>query len=210
MSSHFPDGHFPEGHFPDGHFPELDGSEPLPPTARSYFAARREQKVFPVRLIMADECSHTFDSVVKDPAAARKVVLDLFAICAVHWRPNEQFDAQEFIRPTRANGFSYECTTAGLTAFREPVWPTTVGQTVASGSAVFTCRAAGSNGLNAISNLSASSDLTVSDVSVSETCKIAATYAIGGTVEQDYPVVFTFDLDGVPRVARQLVKVREQ
>jgi hypothetical protein len=177
---------------------------------RVRFTAHREQIVFPVRQIMTDEDEYTFDPVTKDPAGARKVVLDLFSICANFWRPNEEYSEGEFIRPNRANGFSCECTTAGTAGAREPTWPTTVGSTVTSGSATFTCRAASTNGLSAITSPSASSDLTVSDVSVEESTKILATYAVGGTDGEDYDVVFSFTLDGVTRIARQTVRVRKQ
>ena len=45
------------------------------------------------------------------------------------------------VRPATRNGFVYEVTTAGTTGAAEPVWPTTAGTTVTSGTAVFTCRA---------------------------------------------------------------------
>lgn len=47
------------------------------------------------------------------------------------------------VRPTVPNGFIYEVTTQGTTAASEPVWPTTLGNTVASGSVTFTCRREG-------------------------------------------------------------------
>jgi len=156
--------------------------------------------------------NYTFDDVTVDPGESHKVLLDLFDICANFWTPNEQVDLTEYVRPRLANGFAYEVTTAGLTARREPIWPRTIGATVASGSAVFTCRAAGSNGLMAITSPSAVSDptgLTIGSVSVSESTKILATYS-GGTLGQDYDAVFTFTLNGVTRVARQVVKVRKR
>lgn len=160
---------------------------------------------------MTTENEYIFDPVEKDPAGGRKVTLDLFAICANFWRPNEQYAQGDYIRPNRANGFSYECTTAGTSNFREPsYWPQTVGATKTEGSVTWTCRAASTNGLAAITSPSAASDLTVSDVSVEESTKIIATYGIGGTDGEDYDVVFTFTLDGVPRVARQTVRVRKQ
>jgi hypothetical protein len=204
-----PEGFQPDGYQPDGYQPEA--SDAFVPSPRAYFRARREQKAFPVRLIMTTENEYIFDPVDKDPAGARKVVLDLFAICANFWRPNEQYSAGDFVRPNRANGFSYECTTAGTSNFREPsYWPQTIGATKTEGSVTWTCRAASTNGLAAITSPSAASDLTVSDVSVEESTKILATYASGGTDGDDYDVVFSFTLDGVTRVARQTVRVRKQ
>lgn len=43
------------------------------------------------------------------------------------------------ITPTVPTDKLYSVTTAGTTASTEPTWPTTVGQTVTNGTAVFTC-----------------------------------------------------------------------
>ncbi|HEU4603749.1 MAG TPA: hypothetical protein VFS24_17370 [Steroidobacteraceae bacterium] len=155
---------------------------------------------------------YRFGTVQKDPGEDLKVELNLFRACANFWQPNEQYGAGEFVRPTRGTGFSYEVTTAGTTSAREPIWPTTEGATVTSGSAVLTCRAADTNGLNAITSPSATSDpigLTISDLSVSESVKILATYS-GGTLDQDFDAVYEFTLNGVTRIARQRVEVRKR
>lgn len=153
------------------------------------------------------------DHLGKDPAEAAPVVLDLFSLCANFWTTNEQYSQGEFVRPNRATGFSYECTTAGTSGFREPNdWPTTIGATKTEGSVTWTCRAAGSNGLNAITSPSAVSDptgLTIGSVSVSESTKILATYS-GGVEDQEYDAVFTFTLNGVTRIGRQRVPVRKR
>lgn len=147
-----------------------------------------------------------------DPGESFKVIIDLYGMCANFWRGNEQFGTTEYIRPTHANGYSYECTTAGTSGSREPIWPKTIGATVQDGSVTWTCRAAADNGLNAITNPSAASDptgLTIASVTASESTKILATYS-GGTVGQQFDAVYTFTLNGVTRVARQRVKVRKQ
>lgn len=152
---------------------------------------------------------YTFEPVDKDPAESRAVELELFSKCANFWRPNEQYQASEYARPNAATGFAYQ-TSGGLSGLREPRWPTVIGATVTDGSLTWTCVAAGANGLNAVSGPTAVSNpvgLTISAISVSETSKILATYA-GGTVEQDYDAVFSFTLNGVPRVARQTVRIR--
>lgn len=152
---------------------------------------------------------YTFDSVTKDPGAGRAVELELFNKCANFWRPNEQYANGDFIRPNIATGFAYQATT-GTSGIREPRWPTTLAGTVTDGSVTWTCAAAGTNGLSAISSPSAVSSplgMTIASVSVSETTKILATYT-GGTVDQDFDAVFTFTLAGVTRVARQTVRVR--
>lgn len=202
-----PDGWQQDGWQPDGWQP--DDSGVFTPSPRTYFRARREQKVFPVKL-MPTENEYIFDPVDKDPAGARKVVLDLFAICANFWRPNEQYSAGEFIRPNRANGFAYECTTAGTSNFREPSsWPRVIGVTQTDGSVTWTCRAAGSNGLAPVTSPTVACDISAS-VSVEESTKLLPEYGIGGTDGEDYDAVFTFTLDGVTRVARQTVRVRKQ
>lgn len=158
------------------------------------------------------DLEYRFGTVQKDPSEDLKVELNLYRACANFWQPNESHSLGEFIRPTRATGFSYEVTTAGTTGVREPVWSTTLGATVTSGSAVFTVRAADTNGLNAITSPSAVSDptgLTISDVSASESTKILATYS-GGALDQDYDAVFSFSLNGVTRIARQRVEIRKR
>jgi hypothetical protein len=158
--------------------------------------------------------AYRFGVIQKDPAETLKVSLSLFRVCANTWRPNEQYLVAEHVRPTRATGYSYECTTAGTSGAREPVWNRSADADMAAldGSVQWTCREAGDNGLNAVSSPSAVSDpigLTIADVSISESAKILATYS-GGTLGQDYDAVFSFTLDGVPRVARQRVEIRKR
>jgi hypothetical protein len=161
---------------------------------------------------MTRDESFRLGEVLKDPAEDLVVGLNFFSYCANLWAANEEFSLNEFIRPTRPTGFSYKATTAGCSGAREPVWPEVAGSTVEDGSIVWTCAAAGSNGLAPITSPSATSDptgLTISSVSVEENTRIIATYQ-GGWLGQDYDVVFTFTLSGLPRVARQTVKVRKR
>lgn len=149
---------------------------------------------------------------VKDPAESLIVTLDCYDLCAIRWRSNEQQTAtSDYVRPTTPNGFAYQCTTAGTTGSREPRWPTTLAQTVVDGSVTWTCVAASTNGINAVTSPSATPDtgLTVSNVAASESTKITATYA-GGSLGQDYDVVYSFTLGGVTRIARQMVQVRKR
>lgn len=152
---------------------------------------------------------YTFDSVKKDPGDSKLVELELFNKAANFWRPNEQYALNEFIRPNVATGFAYQAT-PGTSGMREPRWPATAGATITDGSITWTASVAGSNGLNAVTSPTAVSDpigLTISSIAVSETSKILATYS-AGSAGQDYDAVFSFTLNGVPRVARQTVKVR--
>lgn len=56
------------------------------------------------------------------------------------WAPTAALTAGMLRRPTTANAYRYEVTTAGTTGSTEPAWPTTPGATVTDGTAVFTCR----------------------------------------------------------------------
>ena len=56
------------------------------------------------------------------------------------WAATTALTAGVLRRPTVANGYRYEVTTAGTTSGSEPTWTTTIGGTVTDGSAVFTCR----------------------------------------------------------------------
>ena len=44
-----------------------------------------------------------------------------------------------YITPTVANGFYYKCTVAGTGGASQPIWPVTVGTTVADGTTTWTC-----------------------------------------------------------------------
>lgn len=154
---------------------------------------------------------HRFDPVTKDPAEVLDVVLNCFNLAANFWQPNEAYVVDEVIRPSKANGYAYKCTTAGLSAHREPAWPIT--GTRPDGSVIWTAQDAGSTGVNAVTLPSAapipSGELTITGVDVIEQYKIAATYG-AGVILRDYEAVFTFTLKGRIRVARQLVRVRSK
>lgn len=155
---------------------------------------------------------YRIETAVKDPAESLPVTIDCYDLCAIKWQANElQTITIDYVRPTVANGFAYQCTTAGTTGSREPRWPTTLAQTVVDGSVTWTCVAASANGLNVLTSPTATPDtgLTVSNVAVSESTKITATYS-SGTADQDYDVVYSFTLGGVTRIARQMVQVRKR
>jgi hypothetical protein len=152
-----------------------------------------------------------FPPITKDAAESKSVELNFFRWCANYWRPNEQFQGSETIRPLTATGFAYQAD-GGTSGAKEPRWPTALGGTVTDGAITWTCIAASTNGINALSSPSCTSDptgVTVSAVSASESTKILATYA-GGSLGQDYEAVFGFTLNGVPRIARQLVQIRKR
>jgi hypothetical protein len=156
--------------------------------------------------------AYTFRDIVKDPGETRSIELSFFGKCANFWRPNELYATNEFVRPTTANGGSFEATIGGTSAAVEPVWPSAEGAKVLDGSVEWTRRPADNNGLNVISAPSAVSDpigLTISGITVSESVKILATYA-GGTLDRHHDAVFTFTLNGVTRIARQRVLIRKR
>ena len=51
-----------------------------------------------------------------------------------------EYELEDFRVPTEDNEKCYECTTAGTSGLEEPPWPIVVGQTVADGTVVWTCR----------------------------------------------------------------------
>lgn len=154
---------------------------------------------------------YRFDDAVKDAGETLPVMLDCFPVCAMFWRGNERVSSAEYVRPSRATGFAYQAGAAGTTAGREPLWPKVLGGTVVDGSVTWTAVAASTNGIDPISAPTAVSDptgLTI-NVSVSESCKLQATYA-GGTEGQAYDAVYTFTLDSKTRIARQRVEVKKR
>lgn len=62
-------------------------------------------------------------------------------VSATAWAATTALSLGAIRRPTVANTYLYEVTTAGTTAAAQPAWPTTVGATVADGSVTWTCRA---------------------------------------------------------------------
>jgi hypothetical protein len=205
-----PDGWQPEGGQPEGWQPS-SGSVGF--DTRIDFYAKRLRRDFYIRSNDVSD-DFLFEDVVKDPAAYRKVRLRLYALAVNEWKPNEQVSQNEFVRPRIPNGFAYEATSTGggLTAAKEPRWPKTVTATVIDGGVTWTCRAASTNGINAVSSPSAASDptgLTIGSVAVAENCDILATYS-GGIDGTTYDVAFTWTLDGLTMVGRQKVIVAKQ
>lgn len=73
-----------------------------------------------------------------------KVLAVYTPVTAPAWAPTAGYSINNFgyARPTTPNGLLYEVTTAGTSGPAEPIWPTTIGATVTSGTVVFTCRGA--------------------------------------------------------------------
>lgn len=58
------------------------------------------------------------------------------------WVKSTAYSLGNYVWPTTFNGYRYQCTTAGTSGSSEPTWPTTLGNTVSDGTAVWTCAAA--------------------------------------------------------------------
>lgn len=58
------------------------------------------------------------------------------------WTASTAFSVGSTTVPVPANGYIYECTTAGTTGSSQPTWPITTGATVTDGSVVWTCEGA--------------------------------------------------------------------
>jgi hypothetical protein len=56
------------------------------------------------------------------------------------WAASTAYSLGNSVKPVNENGYHYECTTAGTSGAAEPAWPTSPGQTVQDGTAVWTCR----------------------------------------------------------------------
>ncbi len=67
------------------------------------------------------------------------------------WEPGRVYAAATFVRPRLSTGFEYECTDPGQSASEEPIWPTTIGQTIVDGSVVWACRDQSNAAVDAVS-----------------------------------------------------------
>jgi len=125
---------------------------------------------------------------VKPVAAIRTYRVDLARVLEQQWRQGAPYSLTEYVRPTRPNGFEYECSNAGQSASVEPDWPIVIADTIDDGSIEWTCRDFGSNGTDLLSSVivTAETGLTVDTYSVDGQ---AAQFTIsGGTIGQVYDV----------------------
>lgn len=165
--------------------------------------------------------------ITKDPDDTLPMQLGVWSMCALFWTPNEEYDLGDFVWPRifviegqivkGANGFVYECTTAGRSASKEPKWAVTADVAMATpdGSVIWTPRIGASQGISpatspVISAITPSdgvtNDLTTSAVVVNEGTKLLCDYS-GGTVDLSYEIEFRFMIGGRQRVGRQLVSI---
>lgn len=108
------------------------------------------------------------ETLLKTETEIIKVKYDFRRLLEYTWEPGAAYDATDYVRPTTANGFEYECTTGGQTGRREPRWPTTVAGTVTDGSITWTARAFSTNASDTLSsvNLEAPGDLTLGTANI--------------------------------------------
>jgi len=162
---------------------------------------------------MTDCSEYTIQpALVINPGETRRIAPNFLRKCAVYWLPDEPISFGEFNRPRIGNGLAAQCSVAGTTGQKEPLWPKAVGGIATDGSVTWTMVAAGTNGLNAISGPSVTSDIsgvTCSNVSVLESSKILLDVSAGAIAEQEGELVFSFTLDGVSRIARQKIIVKK-
>jgi len=55
------------------------------------------------------------------------------------WAASTVYSEGDYVRPTSANGYNYECVSAGTSGDSEPTWPTTLGETVIDGTVTWKC-----------------------------------------------------------------------
>lgn len=157
----------------------------------------------------APDCTPT---VLQHPSAVLPVVFD-FATrhLAQYWQPGASVDLSFRVRPRNANGFEYECTSAGQTraADREPTWPLVPGQTVVDGSVTWTCRllsTASLSGTVQSVTWTADSGITLSGQSLQG--QAARAFVGGGTDGQTYRITATATCsDGTTPVGEVFVLV---
>ena len=133
-------------------------------------------------------------------------------LVAFFWESDEQYALNEAIRPSVPNGFAMRCVSAGTSGAEEPTWPTTLNDTVADGSVTWKAIAAALNGVATITSPTyevSPTGLTVDGLSAEEGTSIVGEY-VGGDMGKDYEVKFSFLVNGKPRVARHVVKIRKQ
>lgn len=128
----------------------------------------------------------------KDPDDTLDYAVDFEPFLVNYWERGMQYTVASRVRPNRANGFEYECTVAGQSAHKEPIWPTTIGQTRIDGSITWTCRAVSSASLRTTIvgvPVWESDDLTISGESASD--QLALANISGGEDGESYSVLIT-------------------
>lgn len=148
----------------------------------------------------------------KHPDATEDYGVDFTSYLARYRQAGTEYALTTRVRVQSRPGFEYECTTAGQTAIREPIWPTTVTATVTDGSVTWTCRALSTNSLKAtiasVDWSADSADITISSESTDG--QVATAFLAGGEDGTDYTVTVTATLSNgaeVPKVVILPVRI---
>lgn len=113
---------------------------------------------------------------------------DFVSTLETTWHPKQVKALAQYVRPTKGNGYEYECTDAGLTDTEEPDWPETIGETVEDGTVQWTCRDFDSNATDSIQTHLATGEtgITIDGSSVSGTVVLVT--VSGGTKGETYEI----------------------
>jgi len=146
----------------------------------------------------------------KDPADKLDYAVDFEGAITNRVMRGRNYSLTMRVRPSKATGYEYECTTAGQTGWREPKFPMTIGATVVDGSVVWTCRALSNASLSttvASTPTWSAPGLTLSGETLIGQRAIA--YIEGGEDGQDYSIVVTATMaDGSVRTKVVILPVR--
>jgi hypothetical protein len=130
----------------------------------------------------------------------------------VYWSAGEPVALQAYACPTTPNGYAYQATQAGYSGTTEPIWPTTIGQSVTDGSVIWQCVAFSAANLYstvASATWAAPSGVTVPGQAIAGQIVMAVIDCSAATVGTNYLVKCTTVMaDGETKVGRILLKVR--
>lgn len=115
---------------------------------------------------------------------------------------SKAYPADEFLTPATPNTFFYRISTAGTTGASPPTFPTTVGATVADGTAVLTCMGVLGTGSTGVYPLSASATITSMAMSADDGGTLLVRASDGTRLKRDLsgPVnvlMFGTPIDGI-------------
>jgi hypothetical protein len=146
----------------------------------------------------------------KDPETTEEFGVDFTARLTRWWEPRRDTSTSTRVRSRMRAGYEYECTTGGQTGLKEPLWPTTVGQTVQEGSVTWTCRAISTASLTStVSGVVWTPDTGITSASPSLAGQVAISNLSGGSDGIDYEVKVAATLaDGRVLVKRCILPVR--
>ena len=87
------------------------------------------------------------------------------------WQPGDVYAIDDYVRPTRSNGFAYKATTAGQSANSEPRWPKALAQTKPDGSITWQTVAVDANSSDSIAsvNIPTVTGITIGTAAISGT-----------------------------------------